>query len=249
MKDYIYDGTFEGLLCCIYAAYYDEPAASISKSGEGQISLLSLQTIVETDIEKSDKVYDAIRKKISAYDLRRIYKVYLSNDEDKEMKILRYVQMGFKYGSNISNFHGNDIVEAVQKIEKKVGNEVHRLYGLVRFKELQGGIMYTGIEPDHDVIQLMAAHFSERFQSAPFILHDQKRGKAVFSAQGKWYMTAFTEKDLPEQSQGEKDYQKMWKMYFEHIAIKERKNSRCQRNFMPARYWKNMTEFDFSKDL
>jgi probable DNA metabolism protein len=40
----------------------------------------------------------------------------------------------------------------------------------------------------------------------------------------------------------EKEYQDLWKKYFETIAIKERTNPRCQKNFMPVRYWKNLTE-------
>lgn len=36
----------------------------------------------------------------------------------------------------------------------------------------------------------------------------------------------------------------MWKGYFEHIGIKERKNLRLQRQFVPTRYRKNMVEFN-----
>jgi probable DNA metabolism protein len=41
---------------------------------------------------------------------------------------------------------------------------------------------------------------------------------------------------------GEEAYRNLWRNYFDSMAIKERTNPRCQRNLMPARYWKNLPE-------
>ena len=38
-------------------------------------------------------------------------------------------------------------------------------------------------------------------------------------------------------------YVDMWKTFFETISIEERRNPRCQRNMLPLRYRKYMTEF------
>ena len=40
MQDYLYDGTFEGFLTCVYHHYYTEPAAGICLKEEYQSSLL-----------------------------------------------------------------------------------------------------------------------------------------------------------------------------------------------------------------
>ena len=40
----------------------------------------------------------------------------------------------------------------------------------------------------------------------------------------------------------EKTYQKLWQTYFKNIAIKERRNLKLQRQFIPTRYWKYLTE-------
>ena len=37
-------------------------------------------------------------------------------------------------------------------------------------------------------------------------------------------------------------YQELWKMFFKKISIKERKNPRCQMQFMPKKYWKDLIE-------
>ena len=36
----------------------------------------------------------------------------------------------------------------------------------------------------------------------------------------------------------------LWKTFFKTVAIKERENLKCQRNFMPKRYWENMIEME-----
>lgn len=52
----------------------------------------------------------------------------------------------------------------------------------------------------------------------------------------------FTGEELPEPCSDERQYQKLWKQYFETIAIRERTNPRCQKTLMPVRYWKHLTE-------
>lgn len=242
MVDYLYDGTFEGLLTCIYLHYYNEKADGIFLKEEYQPSMLKTFVEVETEHEKADIVYEAIKNKISPYDLRRVYRVYRSSAEGKEKKILDYVRLGFIKGSSISMLHGDPIVFAVQQIEKKVSFETHRLKGLLRFSELEGGILYSPVEPDHDVVEFMADHFCDRYKNEPFIIHDVKRSKALVAYGGEWYITHFTEEKVSNISENEQDYRDLWKQYFESMAIKERINPRCQKNMMPVRYWKNLTE-------
>lgn len=242
MMDYIYDGTFDGLLTCIHHHYYTEKAEMISNEEDYQPSFLTCFMNVETDEAKAEIVYNAIAEKISAYDLRRIYKVFLSNDADKEMKILRYVIKGFKKGPSISMLHGDPVVYDVQSIEKKIEREKERMLQFVRFSVMKNDVLYARIEPDHDVVALTAEHFCDRYKNEPFIIHDVKRCKALVGYRGEWYMTRFEEKDVPSISNDEKEYRALWKNYFDNIAIKERKNNRCQRSFMPLRYWENLTE-------
>lgn len=242
MMDYLYDGTFDGLLTCIHHHYYIEKATGIFVKNEYQPSLLNGYMEVETDENKADVVYEAIEKKISSYDLRRIYKAYLSTIPDKEMKILRYVIKGFKVGSSISMLHGDHVVYDIQTIEKKINNEKERMLQFVRFSVMKNDVLYARIEPDHDVVELTAHHFCDRYRNDPFIIHDVKRNKALVAFQGDWYITEFGDKDVPEVSADEKEYRRLWKNYFDNIAIKERTNPRCQRNFMPTRYRKHLTE-------
>jgi len=242
--DYLYDGTFDGLLTCIHHHYYTEKASGIFLKEEYQPSFLTGSMEVETSEDKADVVYEAIRKKISSYDLRRIYKAFLSKDPEKEMKILRYVVKGFKAGSAISMLHGDPVVFDVQSLEKKINLEKERMLQFVRFSVMKNDVLYAKIEPDNDVLELTAHHFCDRYKNDPFIIHDLKRSKALVAFRGEWYITPFIETDILELSADEKKYRRFWKNYFDSIAIKERINPRCQRNFMPMRYRKHLTEMD-----
>nr|WP_315024882.1 TIGR03915 family putative DNA repair protein [uncultured Aminipila sp.] len=242
MVDYLYDGSFEGFLTCIYYHYYEEKAAGIFTSENYQPNILNSFIEVKPEAKKATKVYDAIEKKISPYDLQRIYRVFLSTVDNREMLLLNYIRLGFKTGSKISLLHGNPYVSPIEKSERKVTNEVHRLLGLLRFSVLEGEVLYAVLEPDHDVLEFLADHFTDRYKNEPFIIHDKKRNKALVSQGGEWFITDFTESNLPRLSKNEKEYRALWKKYFETIAIKERTNPRCQKNFMPVRYWKHLTE-------
>jgi len=247
--DYLYDGTFEGFLTCIFAHYYEERAAGIYRLENYQSSLLSASRFIAADEEKAAKVYEAIGKKISKENLRRVYRVFLSSDEEKENKLLRYIQLGFQVGPGISLLHSDPVVFAVQQCEHKVSYETHRIKGLARFSALKNSasengkeILYCCLEPDHDILELIAGHFADRLKNDPFIIHDKTRNKAVISQGGSWCIAGFTDQDLPILGVGEREYRDLWKNYFETIAIRERINPKCQKRFMPVRYWKNLTE-------
>lgn len=242
MMDYLYDGTFEGLLTCIHHHYYTDKASGIFNKNNYQANMLTESMIIETDPDKATVVYEAILNKISPYDLRRIYRVFLSDDVEKELKILRYIVLGFKIGSSISMLHGNPIVFDVQSIEKKIFVEKERMLQFVRFSVTEDGVLYSQIEPDNDVLELLHTHFCDRFKNDPFIIHDVKRNKAMVAYQKNWYICDFTSDEIPELSEDEMTCRKLWKNYFENIAIKERTNPKCQRRSMPVRYWKHLTE-------
>lgn len=242
MVDYLYDGTFEGLLTCIYYHYYQDKAFGIFLTSNYQPCMLRQYKEVRTDVEKARKVYEAIKNKISYRDLKRIYMVYLSNDDQKEEKILKYIVMGFKKGAAVSDFHSESTVADVEKIEKKIKTEQERMLQFVRFSVMKGNVLYSRIEPDNDVLELIAHHFSDRFRKEKIIIHDVRRGKAVVAFNGKWYIASFDGAYVSEISKEEKNYRKLWKEYFDNISIKERKNKRCQNRFMPERYRKNLTE-------
>jgi probable DNA metabolism protein len=241
MVDYLYDGSFNGLLTCIHYSYYGARAKGIYKENEYQVSLTNSFLIVKTDAKKAQAVYDGIRDKISEDALDRVYLIFLSSNFEKENIILDFVRLGFKMGNKVLSMHGDPIVFAAQQQENHVTLEKHRMLGLVRFSDIDGVLLST-IEPDHDVITLLAPHFSDRYKDERVIIYDKKRKKAVFCYRGKWQVRSFDIEKHPELLKEELKYRRLWMTYFEHIAIKERINPKCQKRCMPVRYWKNLPE-------
>ena len=250
---YLYDHSFEGFLTCVYHHWYTGKAEGVFPECDYQLDLCRYAMTVETDEGKAGRVLDAITEKISKWDARRVYQVFCSNEPEKEMKLLRYIEFGFKSGSKIRLLHGDPVVKAVEAAERRVGAEVHRMCGLIRFSEVQdsGGnlLLYAKLEPDNDILEFLAPHFSDRFKSEPIIIHDLRREKALFSYQRKWEIAPLeknindaAEASLLEATDDEQSYSQLWKQYFEVMATRERTNPRCQRQFMPARYWKHLTE-------
>ena len=241
---YIYDGSFEGLLTAIYDAFYsDHHPDQIVPDNRTQQGLFSQTTRITTDEEKAGKVYRAIDEKISNYTLKSVYYAYLSEIEQIEMVIYRYLRMGFKYGDKVNKRLSNDIVRKMDRVRRKVSFESHRLKGLLRFRSLKNGIFYAPVEPDYNVISLMAPHFAARLADQEWIIHDLKREQAIFYNLEEWVLTDFDQEQVDYASE-EEDYQELWKEFFKSIAIKNKKNPKLQRQYMPERYWKHLIEKD-----
>ena len=135
-----------------------------------------------------------------------------------------------------------DFVFKVHQMRKKALFECHRLKGLVRFVELKNHIYYASIHPDHCIIEPLGHHFMKRLSNQTFILHDKNRNLFFLYAQNQYEIRKEDAISLPSISEAEKQYQKLWQLFFKTIAISERKNRRCQMNFMPKKYWKDLIE-------
>jgi len=240
--DYLYDNTFDGLLTCIYYSYYEDTAKGIYPQDNYQCSLVNPSRIIITDPILSSRVYAAIAQKISSTALKQVYYVFLSNHPCKENLILKYLQLGFKFGRKIESFHTHPDVLPVHQTARKVSFEAHRFFGLLRFAET-GDFLYASLTPDHNILILLADHFADRLAMENFIIHDQKRATAVIYNKKEWYLTDFTKPDMLSITEAESFYQHLWLKYFTHIAIESRKNKRLQNQFVPQRYRNNLVEF------
>ena len=81
--------------------------------------------------------------------LRKIYRVYLSETENSGLLIYQYLQLGFRMGKKIDSYLHNDIVDRVNKIDRKVSKEAHLLLGLLRSERFRAGYFMRLFEPDY----------------------------------------------------------------------------------------------------
>lgn len=243
MINYIYDGSFEGLLTCVYEAYYrhENPHEILPKEAS-QLNMLDKNIYIESSNEKYTRVSSSIIEKISSKALDHIYYAYLSEVEGSGKMILEYIKLGFKVGSSINNTLTDDRVLNIHKLSRRVGGEQHRILGLLRFKYLGEDIYYAQIEPDCNILSLIAPHFSRRMKDQKWIIHDLKRNMAAVYDLNAWILTDLSLDKLPPINHEEEFYQVLWKQYFKSISISGRENLRLQMQHMPKKYWKHLIE-------
>lgn len=240
---YIYDGTFEGFLTCVFEAFSErEYPALISKRGEVQLSLGAELKEIETNPASADRVYNGVREKLGAWTLLRLYHSTLSAEEDAEAAALTYLRLGFKAGPKVYNDLANPTVWRLEKIVKGVEREAGQYLQFIRFSELEGNLLFAEFEPEPNVLPLIMPHFSDRLNSQPFIIHDRGRRIAGVYDTREWSLVSSETMELPAVSENEREYRALWKLFFNTIAIKERVNPKLQMQHMPKKYWKHIME-------
>lgn len=243
MLRYIFDGTFEGLLTSIYEAFYRRQSPDhISCGDQLQGDLLSCCVHIAADNEKADKVLKSIRSKISPDVLEHAFHAYLSEIDDIGVWIYRYLKLGWKVGSAVDSYLWEDEVRVVQQAAKKVEFESHRMMGLLRFRELRGGIYYAPMGPDHNIVSLLAPHFAGRLSNQQWMIHDIKRDIAAVYNKKNWTIAVIRQRNALPLHGDELEFQRLWKQYYKSIAIRGKRNAKLQRQFMPSRYWLYLVE-------
>ncbi|HOM03169.1 MAG TPA: TIGR03915 family putative DNA repair protein [Acetivibrio sp.] len=243
MVNYYYDGTFDGLLTSVYESYYGIALPDrVFRTKNIQQSIWDKNIDIVTDSEKASKVYEAICKKISYDALRNAYHAYLSELDDIDTYILKYLRFGFKMGKSVDLYLTSEEVLKVHSAAKKVRTESHLLLGLLRFKKLKGDIYYAPYSPVHNITFLISGHFVRRLSDQFWVIHDTKRSLAAVYNKVECVFT-----DLPTELQYQSattddEFESLWKKYFNSICIKDRVNPKLQKHNMPARYWKYLVE-------
>jgi probable DNA metabolism protein len=252
--NYIYDGSFQGLLSVIHEGVLSkESPDGVFIENKFNPDLFSCNKNVATDTKKAECVIKILSNKFGLYMMQNIYYAFLSNEDNIEKKIMDYVKISFEYGKNVDGFYANDSVRAVKNAFRKVAWERQKFLGILRFKLLKDGLYYAAIEPDNNIVGLLMDHFKKRFSNQEWLIHDISRNIGVFCKDGNArliFIDNFEEKLLQEGEnldknifdENEEKYQVLWKIFFKKIAINERKNLKLQRQFLPARYWKYLPE-------
>lgn len=244
MKIYVYDDTFEGLLTTIYDTFYDKNSSIDIYSINSYDCPLLLGEIIEviTDEKKYQKVKSAIINKIDTWALKKLYMTYLSNHKDKAMITYKYLKIAFRIGHDVHNFLNIDIIRLVDNITKQVSMEAHRFEGFIRFNYIDEKFLYSSIEPDNDILELLGDHFKNRFPGEYFIIHDIFREKALIYNTVHYEIIEMNKDTYEKLKSNDDEYINLWKAYFKSTTIEERKNLKLQCRMMPKRYWKHILE-------
>ena len=241
-KIYLYDGNFSTLMDLItkLLAFKTKPLHICNQNNY-------LPSLLDETIElKLDNNFDISKIKVTKKILKTIYYVYLSTDEHKELIIYYFLLNALKYQDKIFTMRNLKCVNSTLKIAKYVSNENHKLKGFLRFQELENHILYAEISPTNNVLELLSIHFMKRLKNEYWIIKDVGRNTYSFYDKQKYYIIADENINLKTLGaiEKEKEVENLWVTFFNTIGIKERKNNRCQMNFMPKKYWKYIIEME-----
>lgn len=250
---FTYDKTFDGLLSCVFFAYEQKkfPDFILSESDQKPLFVDEQYRII-TEKEKSLRVWKALEKKLSKIAQNMMLSVWLSELPETEMLLFRYIRKNFDHPEGVEMNFGDDDVLRIKEIAQKVAKEAEQLRQFVRFQETADGIYFAPVSPRYDVLSLIVSHFQSRYAGQPWIIYDTNRNTGLYYDTRSVVEVSFSQKDLSDLRLGVLDeeklssdetfFQQMWKEYFKSTTIKERINLKLQRQHMPRRYWRYLTE-------
>ncbi|MBT8344262.1 MAG: TIGR03915 family putative DNA repair protein [Sulfurovum sp.] len=239
---WLYDGSFEGFLTALHRSYMYKCIPETLTPDIARLDLLSQPVTIETDLEVAKKVSQSIAQKFPKKLIERVYHVFLCDDVERERELLLYLRMGFKDLALLDDL-SHPVIYAVEQYQKRVFSTMHKMHAFTRFEMLEDGLLYAKIAPPCNVLPLLGKHFVKRLGSECFIIHDIQRGWIVVYNGKDLQMHEILDASVPILHQREKQFQKLWKTFFDTVAIESRKNYKVQRNFVPLLYRGLMTEF------
>ena len=249
MQTIVYNGSFEGFLCAVFDVYeYKFTNVNIVPAHRHQPSLFAEPHIANFDLRHSDRVWKGLQKKLTNDAQEQIHRTFLSEIDGIENTLLAYIQYAFAAEGMMEEDFSNAAVRSVFQTAKKLGREKQRLETGLRFQKTADGLHYALIEPEYNLLPLVAEHFQNAYAGHPWLIYDLHRRygmyydrKAVSTVQIQ-FSDAEGNEGLPVYDESEGLYRELWKRYFRTAKMGAPKNTRLHIRQMPRQYWKPMVK-------
>ncbi len=237
---YLIDGTIDGVYTALYNAYLTKNYPSHVTRGSVQLEFDNETVEIVTDKSKADKVFNKLKTLLSHHEINKLYIAIKSGDDAKYFIIFNYLKKTVDIGKCISDKFSDVDVFNFDRLVSKVLLEAHRFKGFLRFSKTENGVYYAKYFPDNDITGLILPHFIARYKSMPFIIHDLNHDavSAYFNGKSKTVYKKINPLSVDD------EFQSLFKTYYDTVFIKQRKNERLMRNFMPKRYHPYLPEKD-----
>lgn len=238
----IYDGTFEWYLTLVYEVYYLKLEVETIKKELPNTLLLDDIIEIQYDEIKSMKVLEALKKRFLKQHFETILNIFMCDSVEFEIELLHFIILGFKDQRQLSNINIS-YVQNIQNLQKALFRHNHKMTGFTRFVELEDGTLYAQIDTKFNVVYFLGKHFYKRFNNQNYIIHDLKREIAFIKNKEFLGVQSVASFDIPTLSNNEQKFQKLWKTFFESVAIQSRTNKKLQQQMVPLIYRAYMSEF------
>ncbi len=254
MEEYylVCEDSLEGIFTGVYNAYLmgkSREQIHICLGKDENYRLFAVYEDCIPDEERAGKVAKTIIRKFGLDAYLSICRALASREKDKGEAIYRTIiaGLGMKDGGKLMDRLQDPYIHRVFELARSVANEAHFHVEFLRFRELDHQILYAVIGPKNNILTFIVPHFADRLPLENFVIYDEGRNiYAVHPARKEWYLVYGDEMIRQTEcrfSKGEEKYSELFSRFFHTIAIKERRNYALQRNMLPLRYRKYMTEF------
>ena len=190
---YVYDGTFEGMLCCVYESFLrKEIPIAIESENENIFGRTCFEIKrIETDLNKYERVKKSIREKMSLRAEELIEHVFLSDLNEKELHILYFMRLGYKYGERVLDMNYQEDVELMLYAENKLLREAHNMSGLIKFIK-EGNLLTAKISPKNNILPILSSHLCRKLKGKDFVVFDSTHNTVFLHKDGikKFILTA-----------------------------------------------------------
>ena len=146
-----------------------------------------------------------------------------------------------------------DYIDA-QHLAQAVRRDMHKMKAFVRFRTLEdeafktrpldGPLHVAWFEPEHHIVEAIAAFFTRRFTQMRWAILTPERCVAWDGARLTFSPGAHKD-DAPPPDAGEQ----LWLTYYQHIFNPARLKLKMMQKEMPRRYWHNLPEAQFISTL
>jgi len=170
-----------------------------------------------------------------------MYRAWITEKAGVEDAMLQACRLGFAMKCNPFCMRQEPAVALLDGLNLKVGREVERMLQFVRFVRVGENLYGADVRTDYPVLPLIGNHFHQRFSQQCFFIRDQERLQAVVSTPEGWHLAMLPEAGPPLPRDGE--IERLWRVFFDAVAIPGRLNGRLQRQFVPLKYRRHLTEF------
>jgi len=239
---YLYDGSFEGFLCCVFESFAQHELPFAVWTPERETATLYPVKEIPTDHAKARRVFASFRTKLGEETESLVTRDFLSGWEDKELRLIRFLHLAFALGPGTVKRRGHPEVAPLYQMKQSLDWEVDKFQGFVRFQEHEG-MLGAVIHPKNYILPLLRGHFCARFPEENFLIYDAVHQAVLLYQNHKAQLLELAEPlALPPPDEREQQFQELWKQFYKTLEIRARHNEKGRMTHCPKRFWADMTE-------
>ena len=179
---YYYDGSYDGLMCCIFESFEKKEVPIAIETYEYKSRTCFRVKDIETDLKRAERIKDSI-KAISLRAQELIEHAFLSDLYEKEIHILYFMRLGYKYGEKVTDMTYQEDVEMLLLGEAQLLREAHAMSGLINFTR-EGDMLTAKISPKNNILPIIASHLSLKMCNKNFAVQDSTHNTTLIHRDG-----------------------------------------------------------------